>query len=148
MLDFEKWQKWLVVVSWLVTIFGVFLALANSSPIFQIFNHQVDPIFWYGGTLPDEAVAFRTWVYGAWGGTVAGWGIFMIYLTSRPFKDKQPWSWWCMVAGLAIWFLLDSGLSWRAGVMFNVIFNAVLLLAAGLPLAFTAPVFLKAEKPD
>jgi hypothetical protein len=143
MFGFDGWQKWLVVLGCIVTAFGTFMALGNAGPLFQLFNQQIDPVFWNGQTLPAEAVDFRTWVYGAWGGTVAGWGVFMIFLASRPFKAKQSWAWWCLVVGLAWWYALDSGLSWLAGVTFNVIFNTILLVAAALPLIFTAPVFFK-----
>lgn len=143
MLGFEWWQKWLAVLGWIVTAFGVFMALTNAGPLFDLFNQQIDPVFWNGQPLPDEAFAFRTWVYGAWGGTVAGWGVFMIFLANRPFRAKETWAWWCLVIGLGLWYVLDSGLSWYAGVAFNVIFNSVLLAAAALPLIFTAPFFLK-----
>jgi hypothetical protein len=143
MIGFRGWQKWLVILGCIVTAFGAFMALANAGSLFDIFNRQIDPVFWNDQTLPDEALAFRTWVYGAWGGTVAGWGVFMIFLASRPFKEKQSWAWWCLVIGLSLWYLLDSGLSLRSGVIFNVIFNSVLLLGAALPLIFTAPVFLR-----
>jgi hypothetical protein len=145
MISFNWWQKWLVVLGCIVTTFGTFMALANAGPLFELFNQQIDPVFWNGQALPDQALAFRTWVYGAWGGTVAGWGIFMIFLASRPFKGKESWAWWCLVVGLGWWYILDSGLSWYAGVTFNVIFNSILLIAAAVPLISTAPSFLKSN---
>jgi hypothetical protein len=145
MIDFDGWQKWLVVLGCIVTAFGTLMALANAGPLFDLFNQQIDPVFWNDQTLPDQALAFRTWVYGAWGGTVAGWGILLIFLASYPFKAKQAWAWWSLVIGLGVWYVLDSGLSWVAGVTFNVILNSVLLIAAAIPLVFTAPTFFRAD---
>ena len=116
MSGFDGWQKWLVAVGCLVILFGVFMALANQT---------------------------RTWVYGAWGATVAGWGVFILFIAVKPFKQQQPWAWWCLLLGLGVWYLLDSGLSWRSGVLFNVLFNTILLAAVGIPLIFTASSFLR-----
>lgn len=147
MVRFNLWQKWLVILGCIVTVFGIFMALANAGSLFDLFNQQIDPVFWEDPVLPAEALAFRTWVYGAWGGTVAGWGVFMIFLASRPFKAKESWAWWCLVVGLGVWFVLDSGLSWRAGVIFNVVFNSVLLVGAAVPLIITSKVFLTGDEP-
>lgn len=143
MSGFDGWQKWLVAVGCLVILFGVFMALANQTALFNPFNQQIDPLFWGQAGLPSEAVAFRTWVYGAWGATVAGWGVFILFIAVKPFKQQQPWAWWCLLLGLGVWYLLDSGLSWRSGVLFNVLFNTILLAAVGIPLIFTASSFLR-----
>jgi len=41
-------------------------------------------------------------------------------------------------AQVAVWFLLDTGLSWY----YDVTFNVVVALAAGLPLVFTRKAFV------
>jgi hypothetical protein len=142
-IGFGWWQKWLVVAGCVVTAFGVFMALANATPLFHLFNQQIDPVFWDQAALTPETIAFRTWVYGAWGATVAGWGIFIVFIAARPFRERRAWAWWCLLLGVGVWYLLDSGLSWRSGVLFNVAFNTILLAAVGLPLVFTAPSFLR-----
>ncbi len=75
MRSFSFWQRWLLIVGIVVTLFGVFMAIFNNTPIFKFFNDQIDPVFWASRLQPIPALSFRTSVYGVWGATVAGWGL-------------------------------------------------------------------------
>ncbi len=141
MTNFSFWQKWLFVVSLVVAVFGIAMALLSGTPLFDLFNRQIDPAFWGTSTVGDGARQFRQWVYGVWGATIAGWGIFMAFLARYPFKRQEPWSWNCLVLGLLVWFVLDTWLSAAYQVYFNVAFNVVLLVLAGLPAVFTRKAF-------
>ncbi len=142
MQRFNFWQKWLFVVSLGITTFGSFMALFNRTPLFDLFNGQIDPVFWSSAaSFPESVAPFQGWLYGAWGATVAGWGIFLAFIAHYPFKQREKWAWNCLVWGLGIWFVLDTGISWYYGVTFNVVFNIVVTLAAGLPLVFTRDQF-------
>lgn len=143
MARFNFWQKWLFIVSLAITAFGLFMALFNQMPLFDLFTRQIDQAFWGSASLPVDATSFQSWLYGVWGATIAGWGIFLTFIAYIPFKQREIWAWNCMVVGLAAWFVLDTGLSWRDGVSFNVVFNIVVALAVGLPLAFSRKAFVK-----
>lgn len=89
MKGFRFWQRWLFVVGVVVALFGGVMALLNSTVLFEMFNDQIDPVFWGAESIPGVAQGFRGWVYGAWGATVAGWGIFIIYIAHYPFRKRE-----------------------------------------------------------
>ncbi len=141
MEKFSFWQRWLFIVSLVVAAFGTFMALFNQSSLFAIFNHQIDPIFWDSGIVPDGATRFQGWSYGVLGATTAGWGIFMAFMVRYPFKKRERWAWNCLVVGLLFWYLLDTGISLAYGVVFNALFNSAILIAVALPIVFTKQYF-------
>ena len=141
---FTFWHHWLLIVSLGIIAFGLFMALFNQTPLFDLFGRQIDKAFWGSAPLPVGVTSFQGWLYGVWGATIAGWGIFLALITYIPFKRREKWAWNCLVMGLGIWFVLDTGISWQYGVSFNVIFNIVVVFAIGIPLVFSRKAF--AEK--
>ena len=138
MRDFAFWQKWLVAVAVVVAVFGVAMALTSGTPLFDLFNRQIDPAFWSAGAPGDAgARQFQKWAYAVLGATTAGWGIFIVFIAREAFRRKERWAWDCMVWGLGVWFVLDTGLSALYGVYFNVLVNTVLVVLAGLPVVMT-----------
>ena len=61
MIGFPFWQKWLLSVSWIVTVFGIGMTLSSGTAIFDLFNRQVDPTFWGANTVGDAAKQFQHW---------------------------------------------------------------------------------------
>jgi len=141
MTSFSFWQRWLLVVGVVVSVFGVMMALLSGTPLFDLFNRQVDPAFWSTNAIDDVARQFQRWIYGVWGATIAGWGIILTYIAHYPFNRKERWSWNCLVFGLLVWFVLDTSLSVFYKVYFNAVFNTTLLILAGLPVVFTRKEF-------
>ncbi len=135
--DFAFWQKWLSVVSVCIVAFGILMAVLNNTVLFSPFDDQVNPVFWDTADPTAPAENFRHWVYGVLGATMAGWGVFMGFIVRHPFRNKEKWAWTCLVAGLLLWFVLDTYISFASGVYFNVFFNIVLATLLGLPLYFT-----------
>jgi len=142
MTNFSFWQRWLFVVCVIVSVFGVMLAFLSGTPLFDLFNRQIDPAFWSANIVDDGTRQFQQWIYGVWGATIAGWGIVMAYIARYPFNRKERWAWNSMVFGLLVWFILDTSLSVIHKVYFNVAFNMTLLILAGLPLIFTRKEFI------
>lgn len=140
--EFIFWQKWLFIVSLGITVFGMFMALFNKTWLFDLISQQIDPVFFGSTPLSEGVNSFQSWLYGVWGATVAGWGIFLAYISYAPFKRGEKWAWNCLVVGLGIWFVLDTGISWHYSVFFNVIFNVIVVVATGMPLMFTKKVFI------
>ena len=102
-----------------------------------IFNHQIDPAFWGNITLPDNAINFRSWIYGVLGAVISGWGVIIAYIAYHPFKDKKKWAWNCILLGAFVWFIPDTIISIIYEVGFNIFFNILLLIFMLLPLIFT-----------
>ena len=142
MPNFSFWQRWLVVVGIAIAVFGILLAVLSGTPLFDLFNRQIDPAFWGADAVGDSARRFQQWIYGAWGATVAGWGIFVAFIASYPFAKKERWAWNCMVLGLLTWFVLDTILSLFYRVYFNVALNAGLLVLTMLPVVLTRKEFV------
>jgi hypothetical protein len=141
MKGFQFWQRWLFVVGLVVALFGGAMALLNGTALFDVFNRQIDPVFWAAETMPGAARSFRSWLYGAWGATVAGWGVLIVFIARYPFKRRELWSWNCLVVGLVVWYVLDTGISLYFKVYFNALFNTVLLALVTLPLGATRSQF-------
>lgn len=141
MTSFSFWQRWLLVVGIVVSVFGVMMGLLSGTPLFDLFNRQIDPAFWGTNAVGDAARQFQQWVYGVWGATIAGWGIVLTHIARYPFNRKERWSWNCLVFGLLVWFVLDTSLSVFHKVYFNAAFNTTLLILAGLPVVLTRKEF-------
>ncbi len=151
MNHFNFWQRWLRVVAWGVTAFGLLMALLVETPLFAAFHAQIDPAFWPEGALTPEAfVAYRGWALSAWGATVAGWGLLLALLVGGPFRSRQPWVWPAIAVSLSLWFVLDTAASLRHGVGFNVGLNVLIFVLAAIPLLATRRAFYRSglDTPD
>jgi hypothetical protein len=134
---FNFWYRWLLVISCVVVIFGAFMAILNQSPLFDLFNQQIDPVFW-DDTAPLNAYAqFQGWVYGVLGSTMAGWGLMLFFVVRHPFQQREKWAWNAIAVSLGFWYLLDTGISLYFGVTFNAIFNTLLVFLVLPPLITT-----------
>jgi hypothetical protein len=112
------------------------MALLAGTDVFAPINALIDPVFWSSG--PDAADAsFRSWVFGAWGATVGGWGLLVAFVAAGPFRRGEPWSWWAIAAGTTLWFVLDTSVSLVHGVGANVALNVVLAALVAVPLAMS-----------
>lgn len=139
-MGFSFWQKWLIVVGVLVVVFGLALAFFNQTPFFDFaFNNRINPVFWGGSFLDVQGRAFQQWAYAVLGATTASWGVFLTFVSIYPFSRKEAWAWNCIAAAVGLWYLVDTFLSLSAGVIYNALFNTLLLILVLLPLAFTYP---------
>lgn len=143
MKGFLFWQRWLFGVGLLIILFGIMMALFSGTTLFQLFDSQVNPVFWGTEGLADNVRRFQQWIYGVLGATVAGWGILLTFIAHYPFKKKEKWSWDCLLVALLVWFLVDTAISLHFRVYFNAIFNTVLLILVVLPLVFTRRHFVQ-----
>ncbi len=137
MNSFTFWQRWLSIFGLIIIAFGLGMAVLNSTPLFDLLNRQVDPVFWGTQPLPREALAFRGWIYGVLGATMAGWGVFIAFLAQSPFRRRERWAWNCTALGILVWYLPDTAISLASGVIFNAMINTGLLALVALPLFFT-----------
>lgn len=142
MNHFFFWQRWLFAVAVLIVIFGLLLAFFGQTPMFDLlFNHQINPAFWDSPNVSGDNKIFQGWIYGVLGATVAGWGMFLVFLVHYPFKDRERWAWNCITYGLLVWFMTDTAISLWFRVYFNVLFNLTLFIAGILPILFTRKTF-------
>lgn len=142
MADFTFWQKWLLVLGVFIVVFGIGMALLNNTPVFELLDNQINPVFWNQEPLPQPTEAFQNFIYGVLGATMAGWGVFIAFIAHHPFREKAQWAWNCLLVGMLIWYLVDTLISLNAQVYFNATFNTILLVLVGLPLAFSRKHFV------
>lgn len=142
MKRFIFWQSWLFVTSIIIITFGIAMAFANQSIVFNIlFNQQINPLFWGTNKISAETIAFQRFVYGVLGATMTGWGIFLAFIIQTPFRKHQSWAWNCIALGMLMWFSMDTFISITSGVLFNAIFNTIIFMAILFPLIFTRKTF-------
>jgi hypothetical protein len=141
--NFGFWQKWLFGFGIYVIVFGLMMAFFSQSRLMDIvFNDQINPTFWDSMGPSAAALEFQAFIYGVLGATMAGWGIFIAFIAHHPFKAKELWAWNCIATGMIVWFVVDTFVSIRFGVGFNVIVNTIFLLLVLLPLILTRKHFV------
>ena len=131
------WRTWLVGVGVGLTAFGVAMALASGTVLFEPLYHLIDPAFWQAGPPDPGSVSFRAWAFGAWGATIAGWGVVIALLARDAFGRPERWAWWALAVGTGLWFVLDTVISIMHGVWFNVAINVVVSALVAVPLVAT-----------
>jgi hypothetical protein len=94
-------------------------------------------VFWDAHAIGNPAKEFQQFVYGVLGGTMAGWGILIAFVTRYPFRNKEKWAWNSMVASILVWFVLDTYSSIYFKVYLNAISNTALLILVALPIIFS-----------
>jgi len=139
---FTFWQRWLLVLSLIIVVFGVFMAIFNQSSIFSLLSHQIDPVFWGEEAIPVAYAQFQGWVYGVLGATMAGWGLMLLYIIWYSFIRRERWAWTAIAVSLGFWYLLDTSISLHFGVTFNTVFNTLLLILVIPPLISTRKAFI------
>ena len=65
---------------------------------------------------------------------IAGWSLMMIQIVRGPLRDGSNWALPVLVRSLALWFVLDTGMSVVLGFPMHALFNVPFALALGIPL--------------
>jgi len=142
MNSFSFWQRWLLIVSKIISLFGIYMALFNRTFLFNfLLNDKVNTAFFKPPGISSELITFQKWIYGVLGATVFGWGIFLSFIAHYPFKRKEKWAWNCFLTGIMCWFVVDTSISVYFNVIINAIFNTVLFIGIIIPLFFSRKYF-------
>lgn len=98
-------------------------------------------------TALDEATrSFQRWNYGVLGAAMASWGIFVAFIARYPFRSRERWAWNGLLVGLLVWFLVDTLITLKYQVYFNVILNVGLLVLILVPLVLTRKEMTQSRK--
>jgi len=145
MIRFELWILWLKCACVVFAAFGVFIAVFNQTPVFDVlFGNNINPAFFGDAALTPEMVRFQQWVYGLLGATCVFVGILLFFIVSNAYSKKERWALNGIMFGVVAWFVIDEAVSIYFAVEFNAVFNLVLLAILLIPLIFTMRYF---EKP-
>jgi len=115
------------------------MAVGGGSEIFRLlFGPLIDPAFWDRG-VAAEAKTFQVWVYGAWGGTVAGFGLLIAAVARHALAPGNRNLRLGVLMAVTLWFVVDTGASIKFGVWGNAIaINVPAYLALAAPLTLGA----------
>ena len=86
------------------------------------------------GTAPARYVALA---HGVLGAVMVGWGAALLMLLFGPFRRGSREAWAMIVVSLALWFVLDTMVSFFAGFWQNAVLNVVLAVLFTVPLSAT-----------
>lgn len=140
--SFNFWQKWLYYSSLFFVFVGFLVAVFNQSIFFELWNRGAAALFGTNGTLTADVLAFKNFILGPLGGTIAGSYVLLAFIAKYPFKQKEKWAWQAATASLLTWFVIDSSICFYHGAYFNILLiNMFTLFVNGLPLLFTKKYF-------
>jgi len=108
-------------------------------------NDRINPVFWGDGPVPHASALFMQWIYGVLGATVAGWGVFMVFITRYAFCRQERWARDAMVVGLLLWYVVDMSITLYFKVAFNAALNTTLFIMGMLPILMTWNSFTKRD---
>ena len=145
MKSLSVWQRWLFIFSLIVIVSGLGMALLNRTPLFTVFDSQVNPVSWRTDSLPAGVNEFQGWIYGVLSVTLAGWGLFLALIARYSFRNRERWDWNALLLGLSLWYVTDTIISLFFSVVFNAVFNTSIFILALLPLLFTRREFQKSQ---
>jgi hypothetical protein len=127
---------WLQVVLAAVCIYSLFLVLAGRA---------AGSLFAWFEFGPDESIdtgAVRDYLrlpFMVLGAVMAGWSLLMMQIVRGPLREGSRWAWLMLVQSLALWFLLDTGMSLVLGYPTHALFNVPFAVALVIPLVSLRP---------
>ncbi|UXI70118.1 hypothetical protein [Tahibacter amnicola] len=134
------WQLWLFGVTMLTVVFGLALMVA---PVLA--RHGFSWLF-YGSpfhidTFGEAATRYITFIHGALGAAIFGWGIVLAFVAHGPFANRSRLAWSAFAASLFGWFVPDVLVSLAFGFWQNVALDAVFFVLYVAPLLATWKIF-------
>jgi hypothetical protein len=131
-----------IALVWLqIALVGVLL----YSLVLVFAGRTAGSLFAWFGFGPDESIdtsAVRDYLrlpFMVLGAVMAGWSLLMIQLVRGPLREGSRWAWLMLVQSLALWFLLDTGMSLVLGYPSHALFNVPFAVALGIPLVSLRP---------
>jgi hypothetical protein len=127
---------WLQAVLAGVCVYSLILVLAGRT---------AGSLFAWFGFGPDESIdtrAVRDYLrlpFMVLGAVMGGWSLLMIQIVRGPLREGSRWAWLMLVQSLALWFLLDTGMSLVLGYPTHALFNVPFAIALGIPLLSLRP---------
>ena len=96
--------------------------------------------------MPNNVYAFKAFIYGVLGASMAGWGMLFAFIVYYPFRQKEKWAWNALLAGFTLWFPFGLYVSFRAGVYANIVGVVVFFVLVMVPLFFTRKDFSHSQE--
>lgn len=134
---FVFWRRYLLVMTAVFALQGVSWMAFGSFDPFGIYSRLMARALLDAPVLTPEADAVFSFAVVPLGATTAGFFVLVHFLVRFGFARRERWSYDAVVAGVLVWFALDSTISVHHGAWFNVgLVNVPCLVVLGVPLWF------------
>ena len=100
---------------------GVALALAGATPLFGWWRGAVAHDLFGAARLPPDVTRLARLTDAILGASIVGKWLTAWWLARGPLAAGHTWAWRASVAALALWWLVDSGVSLAVGAPANVV---------------------------
>ena len=131
------WIAWLQVVLAALLVYALVLVFLGSVAA-QLFS-----ALGFGPPESIDGAAVRDYLklpFMVLGAVLAGWAVMMMHIVRGPLRDGSPWARTILIRSVAVWFVLDTGMSLALGFPTHAVFNLIFVTALGIPLlALRAP---------
>ena len=127
----SAWIRWLEVALVIVLAYAVMLVVAGT---------VAGSLFSLLGFGPSDAIDtedvhdYLRLPYLVLGAVLAGWSLTMLQLVRGPLRDDASWVVPILLRSLALWFILDTGMSLALGFPTHAAFNIPFAIALAVPL--------------
>jgi hypothetical protein len=125
------WIVWLQVVLWSLLLYSLVLVLGGRIAEDLFTNLGFGPPETITGAKDHDYLKLPFMVLGA---VLAGWSVLMLLLVRGPLKAGHSWVAGLMLWPVAMWFVLDTGMSFALGYPSHAVFNLPFFAALGIPL--------------
>jgi hypothetical protein len=125
------WLVWLQVVLAVLFVYGLVLVVAGS------FAQSLFTLLGFGPPASIESTELTAYLrlpFAVLGAVMAGWAAMMLILVRGPLASGVRWALPALAVPLAVWFMLDTGMSLILGYPTHALFNVPFALALGVPL--------------
>ena len=125
------WLVWLQVVLAVLFVYGLVLVVAGS------FAQALFTLLGFGPPASIESTELTAYLrlpFAVLGAVMAGWAAMMLILVRGPLASGVRWALPALAVPLAVWFMLDTGMSLVLGYPTHALFNVPFALALGVPL--------------
>lgn len=130
-------------ITWLQVVLAALLAYALVLVFLGSVAAQLFSALGFGPPESIDSAAARDYLklpFMVLGAVLAGWAVTMMQIVRGPLRDGSPWARTILIRSVAVWFVLDTGMSLVLGFPTHAVFNLIFLTALGIPLlALRAP---------
>jgi len=130
-MTFNFWQKFFTWGNIVAICIGLICAFGGNSFFLEVHNEGTRQLITEGAPFSPELLQLKNFLFGIIGGTIVGFHLILIFISENSLKSKEKWAWQACVAGLFIWFFIDSSCTFYYGAYHNLYlinFPAIVML--------------------
>ena len=127
----SSWINWLQIVLAMLLAYSLVLVFAGSLAGAWFSALGFGPPERVGTQEVRDYLKLPFMVLGA---VMAGWTVMMIQIVRGPLREGSSWALSVLINSLAVWFVLDTGMSLALGFPMHALFNVPFALALAIPL--------------